>query len=131
MSRSRLVDDTPYRPSDPPTERSVVAELYYQARVAGLTPILEVSFELPPEWRFYADTHRVIRADLGIVKNEEVVALVEVKRTGDPARRQGKTRSFVGKAVQSDMYDATGLPWRYCVGMDDIPDTVAWLTQFR
>lgn len=126
MTRSRLVDDTPYLASTTPTERTVVAELYHQARVAGLQPTLEVSFEMPERLRTYSDSPRVFRADLGIVHNSHIVALVEAKPT--KPKIPPKTASVVGEAA---LYHAIGLPWRYCLGMDEIPEVVAWLTDIR
>ena len=87
------------------TEATIQAELYHHMRLRGI----EVSLEL-----------RIpgARADMAILNRGRLAGLIEVKR-GPGSTKRSRSR-------QTRAYEASGIPWRYCVGLGQIPGCVIW-----
>lgn len=94
------------------SEQTVRAEIYRRA-FGKIGVALEVLFRVGGK-RLWAD---VVFFD---AETKVVFALAEVKRY---ARR----RVRIGRPTrQQQKYDALGLPWRYCDGLDRVDETIEW-----
>jgi hypothetical protein len=81
-------------------------ELYHRLRTLGI--------EVFPEYK-----HMNCRFDLVIHCDDELVAIIEVKRKRSPARQ-----AKIKLAKQYQKYIQTGLPVVYCFGMRDVEKTI-------
>jgi hypothetical protein len=124
LSPSPIHDTSAYPllPVDP-SEATIQAELYHQARLAGLRVALELVIVLPTYMAKYPPARTKLRADLALFHGGLVVGLVEVKKPLPPEGLMDKR----GEVRQREAYDSTGLSWVYCRGLGEIPDTLRWL----
>ena len=105
------------------SEANVKAEIYYQLKRRGITSQLECYFYLHGFGGHRGKTHiPQIRADL-VVTDEEgyAIAAIEVKKidlVNDWYERN-----------QRKKYEHLGLPFYYCCGMKEIPQTIKWVRQ--
>ena len=97
----------------PPTkipESNVQAEIYRQLRNRGIKCCLEYRMEC-------AKYSRHIRADIAIVKEDEIICLVECKSRKVGAKLNINTRQF-------NCYRSLGVDFFYCLGWHEIKTTV-------
>ena len=67
------------------------------------------------------------RYDVGVHYRGDLVLLIECK-TLAPAFKTHRLRSPRG-ITQSQAYVSSGLPWRYCVGIEERDDTITWVLE--
>lgn len=92
------------------SEADVQAELYMAAKQAGLDLKLEINLG-----------KNYLSADAAFYDSQDrIYALVEVKRSVGNGRTKTQSRQY-------KKYEASGLPWRYCLGRDQIKDTIQWV----
>jgi hypothetical protein len=103
------------------TEADIVAELYYQFRLVGIIPRLEI--KLPT----LLTKSKKFRVDMVIEKNEEIIAVIEAKRR---AKLWNNSKSFKAlgrewaedrqKRVYQRFEESTGIPVIWVIGRKDI-----------
>jgi len=111
----------------------VQALLLQQLWGSGVLAYAEVTVYLPSDY-----PNKYLRADVAILNNfTDLGGLVEVKQDSYSDSVMGRV---VNRSLHDDThiavtqalkYDLTGLPWRYCFGLEDIEQTVAWAKRVK
>lgn len=109
-------------------EANVAAEFYHQCKVNGLQAYLEVTMR--------SSHHRSgkFRVDCIVVDGDgSAICAVEFKAVG---AAPGSVRSFEAlregrpqerrMSRQARAYNDQGIPWRYCIGKEDVSATIKW-----
>ena len=94
-----------------------------EVRVQLCATLMACGWELTCE-RKLADTRQRYDVGLHLASAEDPVALIEVKRAARAKRPPRSSR-------QRRAYEASGIPYRYCLGAGDIPELVEWANKLR
>ena len=97
-----------YKPIKKYSEATIQAELYHRLRLLNIDCILE--------YPHLAPDNRMARLDCVIVKDRQIVAIVEIKRRTKGYDYQN-TRQF-------KKYSSFGVPLIYCFGYHQIDETI-------
>jgi hypothetical protein len=116
-------------------EANVAAEFYHQCKVKGLQVVLEV---IMPSAHHRS---RQFKVDCMVVNDDGFpFCAVEFKQAGkEPGKGKAPPITWQPYKVKQVMrqrkkrptrqekaYDDLGLPWRYCIGKEDIRSTIEW-----
>ena len=93
------------------SEATIQAELYMQLKLSGFECCLEYPIKLKDS---------SMRADVAVFHNGYVLCLIELK-----SRRIGNTPNKGTR--QYKKYLSTGLPFCYCMHLDEIPSVLKWV----
>lgn len=95
------------------SEATIQAEIYHQLKILGIVCYLEYPFNI-----IYKGKARIVRADLVVVKNDNIVCVCEVKNHilyNSPNK----------KTLQYHKYEILGIPFFYCMNVSQIGKCVS------
>ena len=98
-------------------EANVAAEFYHQCRLLGLRCYLEV-----PAYSSAHTRSNRFRIDCLVTHNNEALCAIEFKTSGSTPGRFSR---------QARAYDGLGIPWTYCIGQEQVIDTINWVLSLK
>ncbi len=97
------------------SEATIQAELYMQLRLIGIECYLEYPIKLGS---------CSMRADIAIAYSGVIVGLIEVKSRTSKRSPSKKTRQY-------NKYKEVGLPFIYCMCMEDVDSVIKWSRKLK